>query len=241
MRIDPKGMIGGCPALVVRKTLRSLRMWHQWGVADLEAAASLAPGTGRALLKALQTEGLIEASETRAWTITQAGRTFSSATAAKPVTRATAEKALARFLERVTQVNQNPYFLAKVTRVVLFGSMLKPEVARLSDVDLAIGLATKEVDFELAREQNLQRAEELANNGRRFQSFLEWEACWYFEAFRYLKGGSRVIALADYGTERAFVLAVPHRFLIGEPEQMVPAPATPRPAARKRRPSDCPF
>jgi hypothetical protein len=42
--------------------------------------------------------------------------TLSSATAAKPVTRATAERALSQFLERVTQVNQNPYFL-----VVLFG------------------------------------------------------------------------------------------------------------------------
>lgn len=241
MRIDPKQTIGGCPALVVRKTLRSLRMWHQWAVADLEAAASLAPGTGRALLKALQTEGLIEASETRAWTITQTGRTFSSATAAKPVTRATAENALAQFLERVTQVNRNPCFLAKVTRVVLFGSMLKPEVERLSDVDLAVGLAAKEVDFDLAREQNRQRAEELAGQGRRFQNFLEWEACWYWEAFQYLKGRSRVISLADYGAERAFVLAVPHRFLIGEPEQIAPAPATPRPAARKRRPAGCPF
>jgi len=241
MRIDPKRTIGGCPALVVRQTLRSLRTCDRWGIADLESAASLAPGTGRVLLKALQTEELIEASETRAWTVTQAGRTFSSATAAKPVTRATAEKALAQFLERVTQVNRNPYFLAKVTRVVLFGSMLRPEVERLSDVDLAVGLAPKEVDFELAREQNLQRAEELANQGRRFRNFLEWEACWYWEAFRYLKGRSRVLALADYGTEKAFVLAVPHRFLIGEPEQIAPAPATPRPATRKRRPSDCPF
>ena len=53
----------------------------------------------------------------------------------------TAEKALAQFLERVTRVNEDPYFLAKATRVVLFGSMLKPEVERLSDVDLAGAIA----------------------------------------------------------------------------------------------------
>ena len=29
-----------------------------------------------------------------------------------------------------------------------------------------------------------------------------------------------MIALADYNAERTFVLAVPHRFLIGEPEQI---------------------
>ena len=166
MRIDPNGLIGGCPALVVRKALRHLRVWDQWGVAELEAAAALAPGAGRDLVKALRTEGLIEASGKGAWAVTQAGRTFSAATAAKPVTRATAEKALAEFLELVTQVNEDPYFLAKTTRVVLFGSMLRPKVERLSDVDLAVELVSKEVDGDLAGLKNRQRAEELADQGR---------------------------------------------------------------------------
>ncbi len=74
---------------------------------------------------------------------TQTGQTLSSATAAKRVTRATAEKALQQFLRRVEQINTDPYFLAKVTRMVLFGSMLKPETDRLSDVDLAVELAVE--------------------------------------------------------------------------------------------------
>src|SRR5713226_7245099 len=121
MRIAPTGTIGGSPSLAVRKMLRDLRGWDQWKVADLEGVAALAPGAGDSLVKALRTEGLIEASGKGAWTVTQAGRTFSAATAAKPVTRAAAEKALAQFLERVTQVNEDPYFLAKAIRVVLFG------------------------------------------------------------------------------------------------------------------------
>lgn len=137
MRIDPNGLIGGCPALVVRKALRHVRVWDQWEVAELEAAAALPPGTGLDLVKALQTDGLIEASARGTWSVTQAGRRFSVASAAKPVTRATAEKALAEFLDRVEQVNRDSYFLGKAVRVVLFGSMLKPEVMRLSDVDLA--------------------------------------------------------------------------------------------------------
>ena len=239
MRIDPKDTIGGHPALVVRKTLRHLRDCDQWKLANLEAAAALPPGTGNALLNALRTEGLIEASAPGAWTLTQAGRTFSSATAASRVTRATAEKALAQFLDRVTEVNQNPYFLARVIRAVLFGSMLKPQVERLSDVDLAVELTQKETDFDRARLKNQQRVEELSNQGHRFRHFLELEACWYFETFHFLKGRSRVIALADYKAEKTFVLAVPHRFLLGEPEPI--PPATPPPAARKRRPRDCPF
>jgi predicted nucleotidyltransferase len=243
MHVDAKGTVGRYPVLLVRTTLRHLRSRPQWGLAELETAAGLAPGNGRALVRALRAEGLIKAAGRGIWTITQAGQTFSSATAARLVARATAEKALSQFLERVTEVNQNIYFLAKVTSVVLFGSMLKPEVVRLSDVDVAVELTRKEPGFERAQGQNRQRAEELANKGRRFRNVLEWEGCWYWEAFRFLKGRSRVITLADFNAEKTFVLAVPHRFLIGEPERMVVqlSPTTPAPAVRKRRPRNCPY
>lgn len=141
------------------------------------------------------------------------------------------------------EVNNGAYFLGKVTNVVLFGSMLKPEIERLSDVDLAVELAPKEEDFDRARARNYQRVEELAAQGHRFRNFLDQEGCWYWEVFRFLKGRSRVIALADYAVEKTFVLTAPHRFLMGQPEQIAvqhPA-ARPMPTARKRRPSDCPF
>ena len=239
MHVDAKGTVGRYPVLLVRTTLRHLRSRLQWGLAELETAAGLPPGNGRALVRVLRAEGLIEAAGRETWTITQAGQTFSSVTAARPVTRATAERALSEFLERVNEVNQKPYSLAKVIRVVLFGSMLKPEV----DVDVAVELTRKDPDFERARGQNQRRAEELANLGRGFRNVLEWEGCWYWEAFRFLKGRSRVIALADFTAEKIFVLAVSHRFLIGEPEKMVVqlSPTTPEPAARKRRPRNCPF
>ena len=113
----------------------------------------------------------------------------------------------------------------------------------MSDVDVAVELARKEPDFDRAQEQNRQRAEGLANLGRRFRNVLDWEGCWYWEAFRFLKGRSRVIALADFNAEKAFVLAVPHRFLIGKPEHVAVqlSPTTPEPAARKRRLRNCPF
>ena len=94
MQIDPKGTVAGWPALVVRRTLRQLRTGLQWGLGELESAASVNAREGRALIKALLAEGLIEAAGRNVWTVTQAGQTLSSATAAKRVTRATAEKAL---------------------------------------------------------------------------------------------------------------------------------------------------
>ena len=45
---------------------------------------------------------------------------------------------LGEFLGRVDYLNRRPFFLARVVEVVLFGSMLKPEVDRVSDVDLAV-------------------------------------------------------------------------------------------------------
>ena len=243
MQIDPKGTVAGWPALVVRRTLWELRTCLTWGLGELESAASVEAAEGRALIKALLAEGLIEAQGRRAWKVTQAGQTLSSATAAKRVTRATAQKVLQQFLNRVEQVNNDPYFLGKVTRVVLFGSMLKPEVERFSDVDLAVELMSKEADFDRARARNYERVEELSAQGHRFRNFLEQEGCWYWEVFGFLKRQSRVLGLADYSVEKPFVLTVPHRFLIGQPDQiaMQSARSTPNPAVQKRRPRDYPF
>ena len=101
MRIDPKGTIAGHPALLVRSCLRTLRARISWDLAALERAASLEPGTGKPLLRALSAAGLVKSVGRGWWEVTQAGQTLSSATAAKPVTRATAEKALREFLARV--------------------------------------------------------------------------------------------------------------------------------------------
>lgn len=94
-----------------------------------------------------------------------------------------------------------------------------------------------------AFEQFLERVEALAAQGHRFRNLIEQEGCWYWEVFGFLKGRSRVIALADYSVEKTFILAAPHQFLIGEPEELAISAAviTPKPAVKKRRPRDCPF
>jgi hypothetical protein len=104
-------------------------------------------------------------------------------------------------------------------------------------------LRRRRADFDRARVKNYERVEELATKGHHFRNFLEREGCSYWEVFGFLKGQNRVISLADYSVEKTFVLTVPHRFLIGQPEQIAvqSAPSTPKPAARQRRPRDCPF
>ena len=168
---------------------------------------------------------------------------MSSATSAKPITRATVEKALREFLVRVERVNRDARFLGRVNRVVLFGSMLRDDVDRLSDVDLAVEVVPKIADRDRLAAKNRQRVEALAREGHAFRDIFDVQLHWYREVFRFLKSRSRVLSLADYAAEKSFVLKVPHRMLLGDDEP-APVEATPEPALPakpSRRPRDCPF
>jgi predicted nucleotidyltransferase len=115
-------------------------------------------------------------------------------------------------------------FLAKVTKVIVFGSFLRPDVDRLGDIDVAIELQPKELDKEKLRKATQRRVAELATQGRRFGGFLEREAWWRTEAFRFLKGRSRAISLHDYGGEKKLIDAVPHQLIVPDPQKHVYKP-----------------
>ena len=218
MGVDPKGTIAGKPALLVRNCLRVLRAQVSWELPVLEAAASLEPGTGRSLVRALSAAGLVKSVGRGWWEITQEGQRLSSATAAKLVTRATAEKALREFLTRVKQVNRDSRFLGRVNRVVLFGSMLREDVDRVSDVDLAVEVLPKMADGEQLAAKNRRRVEALLSAGHAFRNILDMHFYWYREVFRFLKSRSRVVSLADYAAEKSLILNIPHRMLLGDDE-----------------------
>src|SRR3982750_3311293 len=148
MHIDAKATVAGYPVLPIRQALRKLRQIDTWDSGILEAAAGLPAGAGPQLAKALAAEGLIRRLQKDAWTMCQAGMTFTAATASKRLTRATAERALEEFMERVARVNTDPYFLGQVTRVALFGSMLNPDTDRPSDIDIAVEIAPKITDWD---------------------------------------------------------------------------------------------
>jgi predicted nucleotidyltransferase len=243
MRVDPKGTIAGRPALLVRDCLRILRGRISWNLAALEAAASLETGTGKSLLRTLAAAGLVKSVGRGWWEITQAGQRLSSATAAKPITRETAEKALREFQARVERVNRDARFLGRVNRVVLFGSMLREDVDRVSDVDIAVEVLPKIGDRERLAAENRRRVESQLAAGHVFRNFLHIHFHWYREVFRFLKSRSRVISLADYAAEKSLILNVPHRMLLGDDEPApVEPPPEPKPEARPgRRPRDCPF
>jgi predicted nucleotidyltransferase len=246
MQIDLGRTIAGQPALIVRRALRTLRELVEWSTADLETAAGLGPGCGGEFARQLRREGLIERRPRGVWTVSEAGCSFAAATAARRLTRATAERIFTEFMDRVDQVNDDPYFLGKVVRVVLFGSMLNPETERPSDIDLAIEVAPKETDRGRFQQQNHARVKLLATMGHSFRNEFEMLFCWRFEIWRFLKGRSRGLSLHDYQVEKSLVLTAPHRVLIGddEPRPMPQPPPTLeqlKPQRRSRREDDCPF
>ena len=243
MRIDPKGTIAGKPSLLVRDCLRTLRARISWDMPTLEMAASLKPGTGKSLLRALSAAGLVKSAGRGWWAITSEGQRLSSATAAKPIMRRTAEKTLHEFLTRVEAVNRDARFLGRVNRVVLFGSMLCTNVDRVSDVDLAVEVLPKIADRERLAAKNRRRVQALLDSGQVFRNILNIHFYWYREVFRFLKSRSRVISLADYGAEKSLIMNVPHRMLLGK-EEAVPAEPAPESQPRvepSRRRRDCPF
>jgi predicted nucleotidyltransferase len=235
MRIDPKGIVAGYPALQVRRALKQLDLFPDWDLRRFE----LATGEGRAFLRSLVAAGLVERVKNGCWSITQAGKTLSSATAAPRVTRATAEKNLAAFLGRVDHVNRSAGFLGRVVTVVLFGSMLRPEVDRVSDVDLAVEITPKEPNKDRASALNERDVQAMESLGRRFRGFLDRQFYWRQEVFRFLKGRSRVISLADLKAEGGFVMAAPHRILYANGAWTPDAPPrTKVPRLRRRKLAD---
>jgi len=247
VRIEPNSFVGGFPALMIRKLVRKLNNLQCWHTETVQMILRTEGGTAEAIVRVLVEAGLAVAETEHGidgYRTTSLAPAFGSATAAKPITRRTADRALSQLLERVDQVNGDRRFLAKVTKVIVFGSYLRADVDRLSDVDIAVELQPKVADRERLRELTHDRVEQLQMAGCRFRDWLEVEYWWHLEAFRFLKSRSRAISLIDYKVEKELVDKVPHKVLLSCPADVGAEPRR-RPSkspVRRRRPSgDCPF
>ncbi|GGK63702.1 hypothetical protein [Nocardia camponoti] len=157
-----------------------------------------------------QLDNIIEPS----YLLTNKGCALANASAAKPVHRATAEKALAGFLDRVEQAAADPMYLWVVERVVLFGSMLDTTRDRVSDVDLALRIVQNESVYEAAGGHQLAGSVFLSElNGERHPSGYQGEA----GVRKFLKSRSRVLSLASLSDDGAIAglppETTPHRVI----------------------------
>jgi predicted nucleotidyltransferase len=216
VRIDPNGSIAGRPALEIRKLLSRGR-GGLWTIGFVAEQLATSEAEAQRIIDELSLAGYIEREsmfpDRTHWVNSLDGNALAMATSAKPVHRATAEKKVAEFLDRVHRVNDDTHFLYRVTRVVAFGSYLTDR-ERINDVDLGVELRPKFQDRDEQMEHEKARARQAQIEGRRFRSFIDMLLWPKRETFLFLKSRSRTISLHD--TEDPILLQVECRTIFPE-------------------------
>jgi len=207
----------------VRDFLRRYRLGDFLAPAA-EEALELSPEEALSFLDDLAHLGIVSSKmagldgEQRWFHVTDQGQSFANASAAKPISRKTANRVLREFMERVEQANSSTEYVYKVESVVLFGSMLSDE-ERLGDVDLAIELRPRDSEDEQFQAKCKERRRIAETRGRRFGSIFEWAIWPTTEIFLFLKSRSRSLSLHPLG-ELEEMKGVGYRILLGNPRTL---------------------
>ncbi|MCU7512355.1 MAG: nucleotidyltransferase domain-containing protein [Ignavibacteria bacterium] len=200
MIIDPKDTLFGFPILSIRKLLNSLREYRAISIKGIYSDLHISKKRAEKLASDLVDKGYfkceIDGHGLKWYTVQSKGRRLAKAYATKPLHRSTADKKLQEFLQRVKEVNNNNYYLYRVTKVILFGSYLTDK-ERIGDVDIAIELEHKIIDPVLRKNADIGRYHLAIKNGRQLNSMLD-DIFWpYNEVVLFLKSRARSIDLTD--------------------------------------------
>ena len=200
MRITKEEVVAGHSALRVRGFLRRFER----GFFMLSAAESFMQLKSRRAAEFINDMVALELIEPTmpfgnkaAFQVATRGHAFANATAAKPISRGTAERVLREFMDRVNAVNASKEYAFKVKSAVLFGSMLSC-VDRLGDVDVAIDLRPRISDSAKFRQQCDRRRHLAEEQGRAFSTVIEWATWPQKEVVLQLKARSRSLSLHEF-------------------------------------------
>lgn len=221
MQINSKDQIAGIPILAVRQFLKN-KTQQDWSEESMMQMLKITPEAAEKLLEELHKLEYIDEPESRHERPhhhnTTAGNQFAFALAAKSLKRATADKAFGEFMQRVKEVNEDPYFLYKVVKVVLFGSYLT-DAKTVNDVDIALDLSAKEADINRRGDLFEQRREEAVEQGVHFANSSEFYAWPEIEVLKFLKARSRAISLHSLYMEGPVVTQSLHKVVYSEDGQ----------------------
>ena len=93
-------------------------------------------------------------------------------------------------------VSSNPSFLHTITAAVVFGSALS-ETEELGDVDVAVQLERKPMDWETYLRSSNERVTLAQQNGKRFGNITE-QVCWpTIEIWNFLESRTRQLSIHD--------------------------------------------
>lgn len=235
MNIDPSNTIAEIPIVKVRSFLRR---WTNdaWTPRWMARALDISHDEAVAVIEELEAEGFLErksesqwhaehvavqGSETPlerwdvsaapAWSTTIKGNALAMASAARPVMRATAERALAEFLKRVKEVKESDVYLYEVKRVILFGSMLDQDRPRVNDIDLVVELVHKVRDRQAASRMDQDYAVARQREGRSFGTYVDYMFAAKTDTLKFLRKRSRLLNF--HRTEDEVWQDSPHRVI----------------------------
>lgn len=224
MRITAEQLIAGYPALEVREFVRRYRL-TEFSAETAQHFLAVSPRVAASFIKKLADLGFVEAigksGRRRFFQVTTSGHALANASAARPIHRRTADRALRQFLERMRLVNDVGEYAYRVGQTVLFGSMLT-DIDRLGDVDIAIRLEPKLSD-EHAQEELCKARRRIAEaKGRTFYGVFDWAMWPTHEVLLYLKARSSILSLHDLSNVGK-IPKVRYRVLLGDPERIAAA------------------
>ncbi len=210
MRIRSTDVLFGLAVLDLRRLLKRVDAWDNFDVETLREVAPMSRNAAKRLLADLGTAGYVEPAMARdrrapVWKLTIQGRALSMASAARPIRRATADRLLREFLDRVDAVNADAGLGYRVTEVVVFGSYLGSD-STLGDVDVGVRLESRLSPNIDPVAHGAARVDLAKQNGRVFRSWFD-ELTWtYREVWLRLKSRSRGLSLHDLDKDGIFQL-----------------------------------
>jgi predicted nucleotidyltransferase len=207
-RKQPDPGIATISPAAVRVFLQQSAEFPSWSVEDLAKALGIDKALAKGAIAAMQMSGYVEPAGS-SFRNTEAGNAVAKVSKAKPIKKATAEKALNDFLARVRTVNLESDWLYAVDRVVLFGPYLEG-AEKIKDVDVAVELTPKERNQAKLEAREKKQAEEAEAAGKRFKSFADRRAWSRNKILAFLKGNSRSIAVFLLDKD---ILTRPHKIL----------------------------
>jgi hypothetical protein len=191
--------IAGRPAKDVRKFLREI-VHLKVACGYVRDVLGCSMDEAQQLLNALQNEGyLVRAGQCQGqelYETTVKGNGLASAKL-RPIARATAERTLEGFMQRVHAVNSDPEYLETITGVIVFGSFISPR-QKLGDVGVGIQLTRKAVDDDLFLELANARRELAQQRGKQFRNVSAWATWPVQEIWVYLKSRARQLSIHDF-------------------------------------------
>src|SRR5437764_8631193 len=124
MQIDSQATIEDVPVTVIRTLFRRAGLEGTLTAGFVCDTLHVSEPKAATLHWAFVTAGLLEREKNGSWHLTTAGIRLRGATPAKPLFRRTAERLLDDLLQRIAALNEDPRFLARVEKAIVFGSYL---------------------------------------------------------------------------------------------------------------------